>query len=238
MNRLTLPTVLLLGCSILVSPSCGQHDRDHQTYKGREIAEVMSYLGANWLLRANRVEQEQPKKMLDALKIEEGQTIADVGAGVGYHSLMISKRVGPNGTVYATDVQPEMLAMLKERAEKAGARNIKPVLVTQENPGLPEGKIDLILMVDVYHEISDPDAALRGFFSALKPGGRLVLVEYREETYWIKPDHRLGVEQARKEVEPEGFTFDESLEFLPWQHIMIFEKPEGEASKSPQDDPS
>lgn len=211
------------------------HDHDHDdhhhhdgTYRGRVIAEVMSYLGANWLMRPTRVQEERPDEMLDSLKIEPGMTVADVGAGVGYHALKMAERVGPDGLVYATDVQPQMLRMLNQRARRAQISNVKPVLVTQDDPGLPTGEVDLILMVDVYHEVSNPEATLRGLRAALKPGGRLVLVEFRAEdpNVPIKPEHKMTIAQARAEVEPNGFRFKEVLDFLPWQHIIIFEKQE------------
>ncbi|QDV34854.1 class I SAM-dependent methyltransferase [Tautonia plasticadhaerens] len=210
-----------------------EHDHDHDrpatdgTYRGRIIADVMSYLGANWLMRPSRIREERPDEMLDALGIEPGMAVADVGAGVGYHSLKMAERVGPEGVVYATDVQPEMLRMLRRRAQQAGAANVRPVLVTQDDPGLPEGQLDLILMVDVYHEVTDPEATLRGLREALKPGGRLVLVEFRAEdpAVPIKPEHKMSVAQARAEVEPQGLPFKEVLDFLPWQHVIIFEKP-------------
>jgi ubiquinone/menaquinone biosynthesis C-methylase UbiE len=193
---------------------------------GRPIADVMTYHGADWLVRDTREQEEQPEAMLDALKIAPGATVADVGAGVGYTSLRLARRVGAAGTVYATDVQPEMLRMLVANANDAGARNIKAIRCTASDPKLPEGKIDLILMVDVYHECSDPDATLQGLKKALKPGGRLVLVEFRAEDpdVPIKPEHKMTLAQVRRELEPQGFTFKESLEFLPWQHIIFFEK--------------
>ena len=195
-------------------------------YQGRRIADVMSYEGAEWLVRPSRVDEEQPDKMLDALKIPEGATVADVGAGVGYTSLKIAKRVGPKGLVLATDVQPEMLRMLAENAENAGVSNIKGIRCTPTDPKLPENAVDLIIMVDVYHECSDPEATLQGLRKALKPDGRLVLVEYRGEDpeVPIKPEHKMTLKQVRKEVEPQGFVFKESLEFLPWQHLIILEK--------------
>jgi ubiquinone/menaquinone biosynthesis C-methylase UbiE len=206
------------------------------TYMGRPIAEPMSYLGADWLFRPEREQEEQPDAMLDALKIRPGSTVADIGAGAGYTSLRLSKRVGPKGTVLATDLQPEMLQMLRANARQAGVTNIKPIRCTQADPKLPEGQVDLALMVDVYHEASDPEALLRGVRKALKPGGRLVLVEFRAEDpdVPIKPEHKMTLAQVRKEVEPRGFTFKESLEFLPWQHIILFEKPaEAPANKPP-----
>ena len=196
-------------------------------YMGRPIADVMTYHGADWLVRAEREQEEQPEAMLDALKIPPGATVADVGAGVGYTSLKLARRVGTAGTVYATDVQPEMLRMLVANARDADVKNIKPIRCTASDPKLPEGQIDLILMVDVYHECSAPALTLLGLLKALKPRGRLVLVEFRGEDpeVPIKPEHKMTLDQVRREVEPQGFTFQESLEFLPWQHVIIFEKP-------------
>jgi ubiquinone/menaquinone biosynthesis C-methylase UbiE len=200
-------------------------------YMGRQIAEVMSWEGVDWLFRETRVEEEQPEKMLDALKIPKGATVADVGAGAGYHSVRMARRVGPKGTVLASDLQPEMLRMLERNAREARVTNIKPIRATQFDTKLPEAAVDLILMVDVYHECAYPDIALQGLWKALKPKGRLVLVEFRgeDETVPIKPEHKMTLDQVRKEVEPEGFSFKESLEFLPWQHVIIFEKPEKKA---------
>ena len=194
---------------------------------GRRIAEVMSWQGAEWLFRETRVDEEQPASMLDALKIPPGSTVADVGAGAGYHSIPLARRVGPEGTVLATDVQPEMIQMLKQRAQAEGISNLKPLLCSQRDTRLPEGKVDLILMVDVYHECTDPEATIVGMHKALRPGGRLVLVEFRGEDpeVPIKPDHKMTLTQVRREVEPQGFSFKTSLEFLPWQHMIIFEKP-------------
>jgi ubiquinone/menaquinone biosynthesis C-methylase UbiE len=201
-------------------------------YMGRPIADVMSYLGADWLFRAERVAEEQPEKMLDSLGIEPGMVVADVGAGAGYNTLRLAKRVGETGKVLATDLQPQMLAMLKQNVRQAGvAKVVKPILCTQTDPKLPESAVDLILMVDVYHEASDPDSALEGWKKALKPGGRIVFVEYRAEdpSVPIKPEHKMSVAQVRKEAEPHGLVFVESKEFLPWQHIIIFKKPKAGA---------
>jgi ubiquinone/menaquinone biosynthesis C-methylase UbiE len=201
-------------------------------YMGRQIAEVMSWEGVDWLFRETRVDEEQPEAMLDALKIPKGATVADVGAGAGYHSIRMARRVGPRGTVLASDLQPEMLKMLQSNARQARVTNIKPIRATQLDTKLPEAAVDLILMVDVYHECSDPEITLQGLLKALKPHGRLVLVEFRgeDDNVPIKPEHKMTLEQVRLEVEPQGFTFKESLEFLPWQHVIIFEKP-AEASK-------
>lgn len=201
-------------------------------YMGRPIADVMSFRGADWLFRAERVAEEQPEKMLDSLGIEPGMVVADVGAGAGYNTMRLAKRVGKTGKVLATDLQPQMLMMLRRNVKQAGvAQVVQPVLCTQTDPKLPESAVDLILMVDVYHEASDPDASLEGWKKALKPGGRIVFVEYRAEdpSVPIKPEHKMSVAQVRKEVEPHGLVFRESKEFLPWQHIIIFEKPGADA---------
>ncbi|MBV8127009.1 MAG: class I SAM-dependent methyltransferase [Planctomycetaceae bacterium] len=204
-------------------------------YMGRPIADVMSWQGADWLFRETRVDEEQPEAMLDALKIPPGATVADVGAGAGYHSLRLARRVGPGGTVLATDVQPEMIQLLKQNAQAARVYNIKPLLCSSKNSMLPDGKVDLILMVDVYHECTDPETTLRGLRKALRPGGRLVLVEFRGEApeVPIKPEHKMTLKQVRREVEPQGFAFVTSLEFLPWQHIIIFDKPVDKEEKTP-----
>jgi ubiquinone/menaquinone biosynthesis C-methylase UbiE len=196
-------------------------------YMGRPIADVMSWEGVDWLFRETRIEEEQPEAMLDALRIPRGGAVADVGAGAGYHSIRLARRVGPKGTVYATDVQPEMLRMLRANAREAGVANIKAIRCSQADPGLPTASLDLALMVDVYHECSDPEATLHGIRTALKPRGRLVLVEFRAEDPQvpIKPEHKMTLDQVRREIEPQGFTFKESLEFLPWQHVIVFEKP-------------
>ena len=181
----------------------------HGFYMGRQIAEVMSWEGADWLFRETRVDEEQPEAMLEALKIPKGATVADVGAGAGYHSIRLARRVGPRGTVLASDVQPEMLRMLRENARTAGIVNIKTILASQGETKLPRGTVDLILMVDVYHECSDPERTLQGLYEALKPGGRLVLVEFRGEDpeVPIKPEHKMTVAEVRREIEPQGFKF-------------------------------
>lgn len=214
-------------------------------YQGRPIADVMSYLGADWLFRDSRVDEERPEDMLDALQIKPGDTVADVGAGAGYLTLRLARRVGAEGKVLATDVQPQMLRMLVANARQAGVESrVKPILCTQDDPKLPEGKVDLILMVDVYHEMADPTIALGGLRKALKPGGRLVLVEFRGEDpeVPIKVEHKMTVAQVRKEIEPLGFNFLKVEEFLPWQHIIIFQKPadppaDGAKPEPPADEP-
>ncbi len=233
------PARAVPGKSRMTQRSRARRDRPG-FYKGRPIADVMTWQAADWLFRETRIEEEQPEAMLDALKIKRGATVADVGAGAGYHSIRLARRVGPDGTVFATDLQPEMLQMLRHNAQAAGVNNIKPILATQQDTKLPAGKIDLILMVDVYHECSDPEVVLLGMKKALRPGGRLVLVEFRGEDpdVPIKPEHKMTLRQVRREVEPQGFTFKNSLEFLPWQHVIIFEKPAGHEERVAADPPA
>jgi ubiquinone/menaquinone biosynthesis C-methylase UbiE len=193
---------------------------------GRPVAEVMSWLGAEWLVRPEREVEEEPERMLDALEIQPGMTVADVGAGVGYTTMRIARRVGAAGRVLATDVQPQMINLLKGNLKQARVRNVTPILCTPDDPKLPAGEVDLVIMVDVYHECSHPEETLAGIRKALKPGGRLVLVEFRAEDpeVPIKPEHKMSVEQARAEVEPQGFRLRKLHDFLPWQHILEFEK--------------
>ena len=136
---------------------------------GRQIADVMSWEGVDWLFRETRIEEEQPEAMLDALKIPKGATVADVGAGAGYHSIRLAQRVGPTGVVLASDLQPEMLLMLQRNARQAKVTNIKPIRATQLETKLPQGAVDLILMVDVYHECTDPELTLKGLFRRSNP---------------------------------------------------------------------
>lgn len=193
---------------------------------GRRYAPVMGYQGADWLDRNERVEEENPDLALMALRIPTGATVADVGAGSGYMSVKMSKLVGPTGKVYANDIQPQMLDLLRRRLQRDRITNIEPVLGTPDDPRLPENAIDLILMVDVYHELHQPQIMLRRMRTALKPDGRLVLLEYRKEdpSIPILFEHKMSVAEAKLEVEAEGFTLSRVEEMLPRQHILIFTK--------------
>jgi ubiquinone/menaquinone biosynthesis C-methylase UbiE len=194
---------------------------------GRRFAQPMSYLGADWLDRSERVTEEEPDMALDAIKLVKGSTVADVGAGSGYMTVKMAKRVGPTGKVYANDIQPEMLALLRQRLAKEKIPNVETVLGTVDDPKLPTGAIDLILMVDVYHEFSEPQRMLRRMNEALKSGGRLVLLEYRKEdpAIPIRPEHKMSVAEAKLEVEAEGYKLSKVDEVLPRQHILIFTRP-------------
>jgi ubiquinone/menaquinone biosynthesis C-methylase UbiE len=193
---------------------------------GRRIAGVMGIGGADWLERSEREIEELPETALDKIGIQRGMTVADVGAGVGYFTVRLGRRVGPTGKVYAVDVQPEMLTILKDRANKANLKNIEAILGSESDPRLPAKALDLILLVDVYHEFSQPQRMLRKMAQALKNDGRLVLLEYRKEDPHIpiRADHKMTVEEARTEVEAEGYKLETVLNDLPRQHILIFRK--------------
>jgi ubiquinone/menaquinone biosynthesis C-methylase UbiE len=192
----------------------------------RKIAQVMGPGGADWLVRPERQAEEHPDEALDALKIPKDAVVADIGAGVGYFTWRLAERVGPGGIVYGEDIQPEMLDRLRENMQARHIANVRPVLGTVEDPKLPKSAIDLILMVDVYHEFSEPEKMLRHMRESLKDGGRLVLLEYRAEDpkVPIRPEHKMTVKQVRAEVEPEGYRFEESIEALPQQHIIVFRR--------------
>jgi len=193
---------------------------------GRQIAGVMGVQGADWLNRPEREKEENPEGALDAIGIRPGMIVADVGAGTGYMSLRMARRVGPSGKVYANDLQPEMLRRLRENAAKAGINNVETVLGAEDDPKLPAGRIDLVLLVDVYHEFSQPQKMIDRIRDALAPGGRLVLLEYRKEdpNVPILPEHKMSVAQVKAEIEPEGFVLSQVIETLPRQHILILTK--------------
>jgi ubiquinone/menaquinone biosynthesis C-methylase UbiE len=194
---------------------------------GRVFAPVMGYQGADWLDRAERVSEEEPDIALNVLNIAKGSVVADVGAGSGYMSVKLAARVGPTGKVYANDIQPEMLTLLQQRLAQMKITNVETVLGTPTDPRLPAHALDLILMVDVYHEFQQPQLMLRQMREALKPGGRLVLLEYRKEdpSIPIKFEHKMSVAEARAELEAEGYKLTTVDESLPRQHILIFSSP-------------
>lgn len=191
---------------------------------GRRFAPVMGWQGADWLERSEREIEEEPEKALDALGNLTGATVADVGAGSGYFTVRLSTRVGPSGRVFANDLQPEMLKLLGARLARERIPNVALVLGSIDDPRLPPASIDLVLMVDVYHEFSEPQKMLRAIRIALKPNGRLVLLEYRKEDpdVPIRFEHKMGVDEAKIEVEAEGFRLSRVDERLPRQHILIF----------------
>lgn len=192
-------------------------------YFGRELAHFMSHEGAPWLERPEREREEQPDKAIAALDLRPTDVVADVGAGSGYFSFRIQKLV-PQGKVLAVDLQPEMIALLTEKQATLGVRNVEPILCTEEDPKLPVGGVDVALFVDVYHELSKPREVMERVVASLRPGGRVVLIEYRAEdpSVPIKRLHKMSQEQAKKEMAAVGLRWVETKEFLPWQHLMIF----------------
>lgn len=193
---------------------------------GRKYAGVMGANGAGWLVRPERESEEQPDAALDAIGIAKGSTVADVGAGAGYITWRLAERVGPGGKVYANDIQQQMLDLLQKNMQERKIANVETVLGAIDDPRLPDAAIDLVILVDVYHEFSEPQHMLRRIRESLKPDGRLVLLEYRAEDpkVPIRPEHKMTVEQAKLEVEQEGYRLEKVLETLPRQHILIFGK--------------
>ena len=194
-------------------------------YMGRQIAQVMSHYGIDWLEREERDKEENTSLLLKNLNVQQGMMIADIGAGSGYHSSLLSKMVG-NGKVYAVDIEPEMIAFLNDRIQTEKTKNVVPILSTEQTVGLPANSIDLMLLVDVYHEFSYPYEMSLAMFKALKPGGKLVLVEFRTEDPMvpIKTIHKMSEQQAVREFKVAGFIFEKNISNLPWQHCMVFRK--------------
>ena len=225
-RSLTVASVLCVALYSLATLLANQAQGRHPI-SGRVYAGPMDVSGAAWLDRDEREEEEAPNKALRLIGITPGSTVADIGAGSGYFTVRMASLVGPTGRVYANDIQEGMLDIVRAKVAREGLKNVTLVLGTQEDPKLPPASLDLALMVDVYHELLSPQAMLRKLREALKPGGRLVLLEYREEdpSVPILPLHKMSVMGARLEVEAEGFTFSKVQDDLPWQHIIVFTRP-------------
>jgi protein-L-isoaspartate O-methyltransferase len=192
-------------------------------YMGREIAHVMGHLAADWLERPEREAEEKTALLIESLKFRPGETVADIGAGTGYHTRRIAKKVSPGGTVYAVEIQREMLDLLTNSLSRIGITNVVPVLGTITDPNLPL-PVDTILLVDVYHEFDHPYEMTAAMCRALKPGGRLVFVEFRgeDEKVPIKRVHKMTEAQVKKEMSVHPLIWKETIGVLPWQHIIIF----------------
>ena len=196
-------------------------------YMGREISQVMGHLGAGWLERESREAEERTDLLMEFLLEQGGTTVADIGAGTGYFSLPWAAGL-PGGEVLAVDIQPEMLEIIRRRAAELDLDNVRPIRGAVDDPRLPEGEVDVVLLVDAYHEFSHPREMMLGIERALRPGGRLVMVEYRAEdpSVPIKELHKMSEEQAVKEVGSVGLEWVRTEDFLPTQHVLLFRKPE------------
>ncbi len=226
-NRIhCLLLILLSTYSSLVAQDQSKIPAPRLSYFGRPIAQTMHFNGAPWLIRENRENEERCSVMLANLKLKTGMTVCDMGCGNGFYSLKMARMVGPAGTILGVDVQPEMLKFLRTRMENEGIENITPILGSFHNPHLPRNTVDMILMVDVYHELSHPEIMLRAMRDSLKPDGQIILLEYREEDKKvpIKPLHKMSKSQIIKEYTANGFRIADQFDKLPWQHMMFFEK--------------
>ena len=228
-----VPVLMLMAC---VGPLPADDDQDGfysyrpatrggtgKVYMGREISQFLSYHGIPWLERDDRLETEKPDEVVARLGLEADDVVADIGAGSGYFTYRLARLV-PEGRVLAVDIQPEMLEAIEKRRDSLGLKNIEPVLGSIEDPSLPEGVVDLVLMVDAYHEFSHPREMGEGIVRSLAPGGRVVLVEYRGEDRFsnIHPLHKMTEKQVKRELSALGLVWQETLDFLPEQHVIIF----------------
>jgi SAM-dependent methyltransferase len=230
---LFLTAVLLTACgggSNVDSDGYGQRraspDGIGKTWMGREISHVMGHLGAGWLERPEREREERTDLLIENLPLQADSVVADIGAGTGYFSFRIAGRV-PRGRVYAVDIQQEMLDIIEQRIDSGQGDNVVPVLGTERSPALPAQSVDLVLLVDAYHEFAWPREMARGMFEVLRPGGSLVLIEYRAEdpSVPIKRLHKMSEQQAVREMTYAGFEFEHNLDILPQQHFLVFRRP-------------
>ncbi len=195
-------------------------------YMGRKIAQTMSFHGAPWLIRTEREAEERASDAIAQLNLKPGMVVCDLGCGNGFYSLEMAKLVSPGGKVLAVDIQSEMLHLLELRCKENGVENIEPILSSVADPKVPADSVDMLLLVDVYHEFSHPQQMLAGIRKGLKPTGVIALLEYREEdrTVPIKPEHKMTKKQILKEYKANGFKLAKQYDGLPWQHLMFFEK--------------
>jgi SAM-dependent methyltransferase len=219
----TFALSIAAGASTQYTQTPASQDGIGVVYMGREIAQVMGHEGADWLERPERATEEQPDKVVDAMQLAPTDVVADIGAGTGYFSVKIAKRI-PGGTVLAEDIQPEMIALLNDKIHAVGVANVRPILGTTDDPHLPAGGVDKVLMVDAYHEFDKPLEMMRGIVKGLKPDGQVVFVEYRGEDpdVPIKPHHKMTVAQLSAEMNAVGLHLVRRDEELPWQHVLIY----------------
>ena len=218
-------TVALAALIAPFAVASAQTPDEAGVYEGRKIAEVMSFRGAPWLERATRIEEENPDAVIAALPLERGMLVVDIGCGSGYYARRLAAEVGPEGSVLCNDIQPQMLQIASELAAREDIANISMVLGTEDDPKLPEGEVDLMLLVDVYHEFSQPEPMLHAMREALAPDGVIALVEFRLEgrsAAHIKLEHRMSIEQVMKEWIPAGYELVSRIDSLPTQHLFLF----------------
>ena len=216
--------------STLYEQRAPSRDGIGKIYMGREISQVMGHLAAGWLERPEREREEMPNLLIESLKLKEGDVVADIGVGTGYIARRISPVIGDTGTIYGVEIQQEMLDILAEKTAEEGITNIKGILGTITDPKLPPNSVDLVIMVDVYHEFSHPYEMMQNICRGLKVGGRVAFVEYRleDDNVPIKRLHKMSQLQVIKEATPHPLSWVETIDSLPWQHIIIFEKVAGE----------
>jgi ubiquinone/menaquinone biosynthesis C-methylase UbiE len=226
--QVALAAILLV---LWVFPSRGAAQTVHPV-TGRHIPRVMGIPGADWLEREERVKEERPEKALTALGLRPGMMVGDVGAGTGFYTLRIAKRIVPGGIVYANDIQEGMLERLRANAAAEDVKNVRTILGTDTDAHLPARALDLVLLVDTYHEFSHPRRMLTSIKRSLKPDGQLVLLEYRKEdpTVPILPEHKMSVREVRAEVTPEGYRFEKVVDTMPWQHIIFFRRADSDGN--------
>ncbi len=236
--RRSLPLLVGIAALLLRVASAAQpaeryqfitpHDPDGigKFYLGREIAQVMGHQGADWLERPERVAEEHPDDAIRALRLKGGERVADIGAGTGYFAWRLARAVGPSGRVYAVDIQQEMLDLMAGRLRARGVTNVVGTLGTAQDPKLPDGTLDLVLMVDVYHEFEFPYEMMEATVRSLKPGGRVAFIEYRGEdsAVPIKPLHKMTEAQLKKEMAVLPLAWEETIATLPRQHLLVFRK--------------
>ena len=229
-----LPLLISLGCSEPIYDSearvgpLDERGREQlsigKLVKRRQIAPVRSVAESVWQTRPERDAEEQPDRVIRELNIPAGATVVDFGAGVGYYTWRLARQVGPRGKVIAVDIQPGMIERLKETLAAHDVSNVETVLALEDNPRLPEGEVDLAILVDVYNELQQPEVSMQHLRRALKPDGRLVIIDYKREdaSIPIPAPYRMTVSEVREAVEPVGFEFVGTLDFVPIQHIVIF----------------
>ena len=219
LTRLFLLSVAASLVALVLAEAVGQR----HPVSGRVLAPTMGVEGAAWLDRPEREAEEAPSKAIAALGIAPGAVVADVGAGSGYYTVRLAQVVGPGGRVVATDLQPGMLDLIRAKVERQGLTNVTLVQGRSDDPNLPAARFDLILLVDVYHELASPQVFVRKLRAALKSGGRLVLIEFRLEDprVPIREVHKMSVSQVREELGADGFQIDRVIDILPWQHIIV-----------------